>query len=407
MGNVLTESHVINDVRHRIAVTIVFLIGLAVMMVGAVSLDPRLNVFGVPLSPLLFAASGFFVLTFSETRALGARIALLVTPIALMSISLFWTVNSIYGVHKLYNLLACAILAMPLHAVVFRRLGTIGAAKIWVAAMAVLLCVTISYKLRYGLFDRQVLFFLNGPIVFARLMGMAAILSLFIFTGVARYLAISIFSVAVLWTMSKGPILALLATIAMSVSFLMKGRERWRLAIGSLALLICGFAMFGDVIASLNWGRLGALGRILVGDFSSESQDFESTSIRVLMYLETWELIDRHPFGVGIGDWSAAVAENYGLHYPHNLFLELWSEGGLLLGTVAAIPFMYFIFPAPAPIRAVALFLFLAQMVSGDLLDARYLLLWSLLVPLANLAAHQKAGHNWSNVVPVQKVATA
>jgi hypothetical protein len=57
----------------------------------------------------------------------------------------------------------------------------------------------------------------------------------------------------------------------------------------------------------------------------------------------------------------------------------LWSEGGVILGTFAALPFLLFIFSPKKIFWFVAFFLFLAQMISGDIGDARFLMVFGFL----------------------------
>ena len=76
---------------------------------------------------------------------------------------------------------------------------------------------------------------------------------------------------------------------------------------------------------------------------------------------------------------------------PHNLFLELWSEGGIILGSFAAMPFLAFLFAPKQKLWFVAFCLFLAQLVSGDISDARFLMVFSLLACFSRRDANQGA----------------
>ena len=94
------------------------------------------------------------------------------------------------------------------------------------------------------------------------------------------------------------------------------------------------------------------------------------------MWSKTIALIPDVPFGLGLGAWDRAVDTKLPTPYPHNLFLELWSEGGLILGSFAAIPFVVFLFAPKNVFWYLAFCLFLAQMVSGDISDARFLMIF-------------------------------
>ena len=68
------------------------------------------------------------------------------------------------------------------------------------------------------------------------------------------------------------------------------------------------------------------------------------------MWSKTINLIPEQPFGLGLGAWDRAVDTRLPTPYAHNLFLELWSETGVILGSFASIPFLVFLFhSSPTP----------------------------------------------------------
>ena len=158
-----------------------------------------------------------------------------------------------------------------------------------------------------------------------------------------------------------------------------RGRGRLLLAIAAATFVALFAALISYAIIDLGSSRLFALLDILTWNQNALGEH-TSAGVRVLVYLNTLELIADHPFGVGLGAWADHVSHSYGLDYPHNLFLEVWSESGLILGSLALVPFtIALVLPGPPALRAITLFCFLAQQVSGDLLDARYLLTFSVL----------------------------
>ncbi len=57
----------------------------------------------------------------------------------------------------------------------------------------------------------------------------------------------------------------------------------------------------------------------------------ESASGRVERYIVAWNMIQEHFFfGGGIGSFTIAFAHEDVSNYPHNVFLEIWSELGLV-----------------------------------------------------------------------------
>jgi hypothetical protein len=348
-------------------------------MIGAVFGGRELSLSGVPVPPIIYVAGLLVVAGISSFRAFVAPTVLLLVPLCLAGIMLFVSTRPDYGAFKFFNLLAVTMVVVPLLSNTAQRIGVDAIARIVVLILCALLAGAVVYKLRYGFFDRQVLFLMNGPIVFGRLMGIGAILSLLALKGMTRYVAFAVFALAVLWTMSKGPLLALMVATIVSAFWLLKGSERWWF-LSSVLLAIAVIGIFAwETIASYDWGRLTVLWRLLSSGLQYASADPESFGARYVIYVTTFEQIFTNPIGVGLGSWSTFVPENFALDYPHNLFLELWSECGLVLGTIGLIPFVLFLAPGHPALRGAGLFLFVAQMVSGDLLDGRFLLCFSLL----------------------------
>ena len=367
-----------SNLRNGLLACALLLVALATLLIGTPLTDPRLVVSGAPGPAIAFLLAAAILV--SDAKALNSMVQLLpftlfIVPLAF---SLFWSPDPEYGAYKLFGLLTVFLLATPLLISGIKLTGFRLFFQLWIWVMLALLCLALLYKARYGFFDREVLFLLNGPIVFARLMGIAAILSIFLFAGILRYLLFLVFGLAVLWTMSKGPILALVAAAGLACWLLPRG-ERLRFAMTNLLILGSLLALNWRTIAALDLGRLQLLSDLILGNFSGIGSELSSTGVRLRMFQETLALIADRPMGVGLGAWSESIRENWGLDYPHNLVLELWSEGGILLGSLALLPFIAFLGVGhPAP-RAVACFLLAAQMVSGDLLDARYLMVFSAL----------------------------
>jgi hypothetical protein len=66
------------------------------------------------------------------------------------------------------------------------------------------------------------------------------------------------------------------------------------------------------------------------------------------------------------------------MEYPHNFALEVASELGLILGPLAVLPYLAFLVSPVRELRYLALFLAFSQQTSGDLLDSRMWLAFSL-----------------------------
>ena len=356
----------------------VFLSGLAVagLLLGNVLIDERLMLGAVPINPFIYLYLVCLLLAFGGARALPFVLAwmLFLLPVLL---SLGWSLDIDYGMIKVINLVITTSLSLCLLLTAIERSSWLTVQRSLVGLLFFLLIIAVAYKLRYGFFDRQVPFFINGPIVFGRLMAIAAILAVFSLHGVVRIAAVVLFGMAVIWTASKGPLLGLAGLLALIVWL----RAGWfgRVFV-VVAPLTIGFLLLTGVWEFHYEGSnrlLIVLDLLLSG--GNLLSDAGPLGGRIGLYRESVALIVSEPFGVGLGGWGLAVAENYGLYYPHNFFLEMFSECGLVLGSLALFPFLAFMLARFNAAGACALFLLIAQQVSGDLLDARYLLLMSLL----------------------------
>ena len=359
--------------------------GLLSCLIGNVWWDDRLIVSGIPLNIFIFAvlALGIFALRLNHHIVRSAF--LLQIPVFLLALMLPWSADLNYGAYKLLNLLAASVLSTLYFLFVIQESGLAGFLRQLILGLFGLLIVALIYKWNYGLFDREVLFFMNGPIVFARLMGIASIAALLALRSRWRFILAIVFVLAAAWTESKGPLLALVLSLGLAIAFSPNSSERWALA-GTLTFV--GATLF---FAVRHWisGRLLALVELWTvfrGDAASASIDTRLRSIE-----RTLKLIADHPFGIGWGSWAHGVPNNFGFYYPHNILLELVSEAGLFLGLIALLPFMWFMFSRVRALKYIALFLFLSQMVSGDLLDARYLLIFSVLSVVAPKLQHQRS----------------
>jgi hypothetical protein len=329
----------------------------------------------------------------------------------LLGVSIFWSPVPEVGLDKLTTLVISGNLAFVLLNTVIERHGTSELARILLVYLAVLLVAALGYKIIFGFFSRSVRFFLNGPIVFARFMTIAVILALFHFRGKTRVLIVFIFSLAVLWTESKGPILAVMATLFTAVMYTATMRQRIYILLGIAVFIAALMAFLNSIgIDSLDLGRLAILLSLITGDYGTIANSLSvdgSSGARTQMWTMSWELIYEYPLGVGLAGWSVYTDTMQDAPYPHNLFLELWSESGIIIGTIAALPFIFFLIGRKGVFWFVAFSLFLAQMVSGDIADARLMFTFSLLAcfsladessPLAALRRKKSADN--ANVEP-------
>jgi len=126
-------------------------------------------------------------------------------------------------------------------------------------------------------------------------------------------------SLAIFWAKSEGAIVAMLVVSA--IIFLKNKKTRW-FAVGIIAI---------GIILSLALPAAGNIltDKLLLRDYSGE--------IRREMWAETWDMLTERPLeGAGLSGYQERVAafhekEHIEIYlYPHNIFLNFWTEIGLL-----------------------------------------------------------------------------
>lgn len=248
-----------------------------------------------------------------------------------------------------------------------------------------LLIATVLYKLRFGFFDRTVRFFLNGPIVFSWLMGILAILSLHLAIKAGskiHYLLFLFAFLAVLWSMSKGPLVALSATLILYFITNLNSKKAASVFFGVCMMIFTTVYFLRDALLS---SRYMAIFRVSDGDGVDEG----SVGARMGMWTDSIGLAHDHPlFGVGLANWQFYTDTEF--FYPHNFILELASEMGIVFTAlmVAAIAIAGWKIRKCVFFPVVA-FLFICLMFSGDTTYIRY--------PLALLITSYCVRHLWGD----------
>lgn len=360
--------------------TAVALVGLAlgVLIVGQAHPEPRVTLLDIPLNTVLFV---FAAVAFASSKnpAPSRQVVFIASlPLLLVVAAALWSPDIETGFAKSANLYLCSLLAGGLFAASCVTAGVRRTLIVLLALLTSLLAFALLVKSRSGFFDRLVPFGLNGPIVFGRFMGVAAVIAVFVLSGSLRVIAVLLFLLAVAWTESKGPLLSTLLVLA-SIS-LLEGRGFRRfvwpaLIIGSFALLAVLGTLLTDALVPDRF--------VLAATFSDpwSAANYGSIGVRMEAYTASVSLIAEEPFGVGAGGWASATGL-YFVEYPHNFALEIASEMGLILGSIVVLPFLAFLISPIREFRYLALLLALAQQTSGDLLDSR---MW-LAISLASIA---------------------
>jgi hypothetical protein len=243
-----------------------------------------------------------------------------------------------------------------------------------------LLMLTVIVKVKTGFLVRSNPYFMHGAIVFGRLMGIG-LFSVLLLAKIPATLRISLlcmFSVAVVWSMSKGPILALMVALAVYTVF-----KSQLYNIRVIIFFSCFVLLFAHFLPTFNLPP--EFNRILFMFGVEQAEGVNnagSIGIRQSIYNATFNNFYNGLFvGPGPVSWIVNVGDPLGrFTYPHNIFLELINDFGILFG----FPFIMFFLIPFVFYRSVYfplfIFLFICQQVSGDIADGRFLIMVGALI---------------------------
>lgn len=301
------------------------------------------------------------------------------TSLLLLPLLLF-TTNYLYAAQKIEAVLLGTISCFLFLSIIIRNHGWNGYLVLSIRFALLVLIVTLVYKAIFGFWDREVRFFLNGPIVFGWLMGMHALFALMLWISERKRVYVSIYMLffsAVVWTQSKGPLLALILSSFIFVIFSAKENPKALRNIVMAILLIGGVAFLqADAILSLLEGsRLQSISALITGD--TQESDQGSIGSRGDMLSEAVLFVSKEaPFGIGVGEW--ANKSKTGADYPHNEHLEILVEMGAPWFLIHFAFLVYAFKLACKDLRVLLIFFVIAASFSGDISYLRYIYLFSL-----------------------------
>lgn len=365
----------------KLLLMVAWSIYLPLLVIGNVFLEERLVISVIPVNVFMF-----FVLLlpamvlntkFRRKKSVALAVVSLIPFTVVFGITAILYSPEFLGVQKYLNLIILGYLGAILLLIAHDSGHLEILLKLTIVFLFILFIFAIVYKSYFGFWRRDIPYFMNGAIVFGRNMCAGFFLALF-FLKDSRiyYLLCMCFLFGILWSMSKGPIAAFIICF---LFFLANKNKKYflfyTLIIGTgLAAIINGTFDFSGT--SFNRVQIGlqALFGLLPSSSASGSLD-----ARTEMYVPTLDLIKSHFFtGVGPGNWSGAINSQF--NYPHNLFLEAYSELGIVTGTLLLVPLCLFVPYFKHQMYILPLFFLISHQVSGDLADARWLLLFSILV---------------------------
>ena len=347
------------------------------LIVGTIYYEERLAIGDFSLNSILIVTSFiFYSLTLKlETNmhkySLVAFIFLMILPI----VTYFSDVD-VKGFYKYSNSVIIGVLGFFIikQSVKDDAVGIV--LKTSILFLLVLFVAAIIWKLKSGFWVRSTLYFMNGSIVFGRNMAVGFILSyLFVKNKKLKILLCAFFLFGVFWSMSKGPILAMV----MVLFWMIFKQNKKFFCVFSILIFFLFFCLMTNII-DFSGGPLQRIQngfQVLFG-FGDLSRSGGSVGARSEMVNLTIGVIKEYPFtGVGPGNWSNYT--NSIFPYPHNILLEVISELGFFYGMIYLVLAFSFVFYPKSITFSLALFYAISQQISGDVADARWLILFSLL----------------------------
>ena len=345
-------------------------------MVGRIY-DPRLSIYGfniilfINLLPIIFAF--YYILYKRKIDKKFSFYFLLIILITTYSFILFnyYGTNNIdnYSINKIIYLF---LVLTPL--IFYKYINGLDKNFYYALFFACFVFFIFGISRINGDSERMAIFG-GGPIVFSRWICIFLILCFnFIKNNILKWTFVSLSLLLIIKSGSKGPFLFLV------ISILYKYTKDFSFKTFLYGIIIFYILYLSfDFVIQLLGSRLSSLFSVDLVDASSSIKRLDRWRMAIRVFLE-------NPFGVGFGNYvpvtkSIEANDFYIAEYPHNLFLELISELGVFgVGLVFVLIFKIFKMLNNPNIKLVEkqllIFLFLNSMVSGDIMDSRFLFLF-------------------------------
>ena len=319
----------------------------------------------------------FSFISFGRTTAERFSNILFVGLIAAL-IFLFRAKNFSFALEKIDGAILCPFVVAMILSKGYERFGSDTFISAFLVLAIIILIATLIYKMHFGFYDREVRFFLNGPIVYGWLMGLCGIFAFHLWYSGRRTaygIVFVIFVIALFWTDSKGPLIAFFVAFIWYILLSLKRVKLRAYFLAAAALSI--FYMFSDLlVAIISETRYSGLMRF----FSNELTAEDDGSIGVRKYLISTAIsnfIDNPLFGIGIGNF-----EFQEIVYPHNQHLELFAELGIFVGLLHIFFIVFAWIRADTLHRSIIILFFVAGSFSGDSSYLRFIYAFSLIMYL-------------------------
>jgi len=226
-----------------------------------------------------------------------------------------------YGVQKLQYFLTLTLLSASAACLIVGEDGIRRLAKAWVIGasyLAVITLFTAELGPRATPFD-------NNPIWVGRVFSAAIVMVVWLWVSRRIQWAWAVpvtglLLTSLLLTGSRGPLLAAVAGVAVLLVLTVKNWKRMTIA-GGIAAALLLVATQLPLVQQLRIFRIAF-----------------TEHIRDVMLADSIQMIIKYPLGVGVGNWknySSLDPTKY--TYPHNLFIEVASEFGIIFGALLVV----------------------------------------------------------------------
>jgi len=199
--------------------------------------------------------------------------------------------------------------------------------RYFILSILIISSVAILYKSRFGIFTRSVSFGLLGPIPFGWVNGMALLaVALKREKKIFDFLLIAFFFLMVIWSGSKGPLVAFFIISIFFFNRILGNKFSTKLVVG--LLLTVAFLFVKSYSEDIRAVRT-IMKYIEDPEGYTEGAGQGSIGAREYYVNYSLDLFENNPFsGVGFGGWSNSPIVTH--KYPHNIYVELLSEVGLI-----------------------------------------------------------------------------
>ncbi len=351
----------------------------------------------------LFILSGLFLLSatvnmFINTNlvvAAGIWKAYFIEPF-LFLIVLITTINK-KDIKNIFKIFFWQIILLSLVAIYQKITGNFIANPWWAAEATRRVTSVFAYPNALALYLAPLTIILMGYLVYSIKYLVLSINKKTILLLVYSLLFIISLSV-IYFTKSKGALIALVGGIIFYIVFY-KGMRKYFLSILLILILLVGYGW--------QTGKIDLKGKatVLGGD---------SISVRLDMWQETWQMLKTRPMlGAGLANYQTVIKPYHQKDYieiylyPHNIFLNFWSELGLLglVSFLLILGWFYRVgFKNVNKNDSIILMASMSVILIHGLVDVPYFkndlsLLWWLIIGMMLIIDYDKIGENKENKV--------